>query len=62
MSVRRTLLGSALVAIAIALPVALRAQHGSAPPALNTTAAKESQQFAFHIGQWELEAKPGATT
>lgn|GEM_PF-776940 len=38
------------------------AQHGGGAPSLATSAPKESQQFAFLVGQWELEAKPQATT
>ena len=62
MSVRLSMLGCTVAAFVVAAPVVSRAQHGGAAPTLNTTVPKESQQFAFLIGQWELEAKPGATT
>jgi hypothetical protein len=53
----------ATITLATALaPSPASAQHGGASPSLVTTAPKESQQFAFLIGQWELEAKPQATT
>ncbi len=54
------------LAIVLLYPVVTRAQHGpaTATPAttLATSAPKEVQQLAFLVGQWELNAKPAAST
>ena len=48
-----------LLALLLAFPNAVFAQHGAAAPAPPaTTAPAEARQFDFLIGQWELEVKP----
>lgn len=42
-------------------PVAARAQHGSAAPAVRTP-PREAAQFNFLVGQWELVVKPAPTS
>ena len=51
-----------MIAAMIALPpTALYAQHGGASPSI-ATPPREATQFDFLIGQWDLVAKPAATT
>lgn len=48
---------SFLLALASALPTAVRAQHAAAAAAADVAPA-EAAQFDFLIGQWELEVSP----
>lgn len=57
MTVRSLLALAAL----IALPATLGAQHGGGTP-LVTRAPAEAAQYDFLVGDWELTAKPQATT
>lgn len=44
------------------LPALMLAQHGGGAPPLDTKPPREAQQYAFLVGQWELDVKPKATT
>jgi hypothetical protein len=54
------IMSSVACCVLILSPSPLAAQHGRAAP--DTRAPREASQFAFLIGQWELEVKPKATT
>ncbi|MDB4899528.1 MAG: hypothetical protein JWN53_1336, partial [Gemmatimonadetes bacterium] len=43
-----------LVAVGLAAPFAVRAQHGAASAPSATRAPREASQYDFLLGEWEL--------
>lgn len=51
----------ALALVILVLPRGSSAQHAAASP-VSRAAPREAAQFDFLVGQWEIEARPRATT
>lgn len=51
----------ALALVMLVLPRGSSAQHAAASP-VSRAAPREAAQFDFLVGQWEIEARPRATT